>query len=447
MIVFNTFSRILNWIRPASTIEQGYAFAKRSFETLSGWLHSLRTASLQSRTVEVLFKSDLADEEIEEHFSTDFLRRLKPHERRRLLNSGACLCPADPVAVLAMKKNDFEHSFFQSPNWEVVVFQAYMHKQIDEFTASRLFLYQSCLKSKKPMSIHCGDLDKLISALLDLEGADFVTDLTQRLENLPEEDRVFFSIQTPLLSLSEAQRAIQNKNIDIANFALYFNFYVGFIVDGENRVVEELIIPPRLWQEILYAKFGERAVEIRPVLGYFKKEKMSDPHFRVTAVPCSWAELPETIHDLIDPGQGPAFYQHDAQYHTSIESANPHRAIWVQLALHLKEKGFQDAFIELLDRNFPSYLERFTSLVPISPEKAFWVSLAQFIKQFPGVQAEMISEIHKNAKSWSDIDLSLETLLEINRGWPKTRMELELQPQLEQILKTYAELTGDLNLS
>ncbi len=122
-----------------------------------------------------------------------------------------------------------------------------------------------------------------------------------------------------------------------------------------------LLPSPQLIQETLKAKFGANAIKPNPVFGFSNDLKYWwDVKHRDVAIPCvEYFSQPKMIHieKVVHPLD---VYYHDVEYHLLIDSSNPHREDWINLANFLERQpdnlpNLQPILHHLLDRNAPEY--------------------------------------------------------------------------------------------
>lgn len=292
-----------------------------------------------------------------------FLVRLAPQERQAAEKAMRSITGIDIHLVLSGDWTNLSRETISA-----AILKAHLEGQIDEMEAARHFLHLRCLTSNKTTQVHSIHInegwDLLTKALPNWD-----TVALQKLQNSLQledlEEGEFFSFSTTKSLL------VKDGVLDVGSYATGFlPFSVGFIDEGEQ--IHNLIIPPKLWQKLLDGEFGKQAIRVKPILGYSVKEKFSDYSERVVSIPCDFiTSLPEKVHNIVDGKDNCAMYQHDALYHAYIESANPHRAIWTEIALATKQIH-KELGISLLDRNCPQYVT-----CGKNKEKAFWDALSE----------------------------------------------------------------------
>jgi len=299
-----------------------------------------------------------------------FLCRIKTSQGANITAAMQSLEALVPTNVWSLQKGMWDCPPFCNKSIEQIAalsMRAYIdgHLTIDQL--SKINLYLTCKQKNKDVGIH-----HLISpntemalqnrALLQeafgefFDPDDFDTLIT-KLD--PSENCEFFTVKYPLLTKAETHANFTQGLIDFFNLGMHIlDFPIGMIPNREEKSITVCVIPPQLWRKMLAARFGNQAVEIKPVLGYRPIEKLSNFNERIIGVPSPFLPLPSTIHDVVSV-DGIGFYSHDLVYHSYVESANPHREFWTQLALSIRDNSqIEDnklIFQTLVDRNFPLY--------------------------------------------------------------------------------------------
>jgi len=188
---------------------------------------------------------------------------------------------------------------------------------------------------------------------MSLEGTYRLKEILSKFS--PEETQFFMTPVAPILPKEEYRSRLSKGQVDVYNSLIQDRFTLLLNIDQPNGIIKQIVVPPRLYSALLEAKFGENAMRIDPILGYSSKEKLSDTEKRIQGIPCPFVQMPKTVHHVIDTRDPLALFWHD-QSHLYIESANPHRPFWTELAQSFKDKD-PALYVILLDRNFPLYSE------------------------------------------------------------------------------------------
>lgn len=393
--------------------------------------------------------------QLEAVFRKDFLRRIKPIERVRIAEKLKALPKASVEDINALKKGVWSSSIFRRKDWPYIALQAYVDEHLNEMEISKLYLYKRCQEVGKGCATHAattsdGRSDKLGMEFLFAALGDTFTEedkgkVVSRIHALPYEHTQYFSYEVSLLSpqaLEKLKKREVHRVIDMANTA-YHMMKVSLLIlpNATQTAARVCIIPPLLWHEILQAKFASNAMQPIPVLGYSEKEKFSDSSRRVVGIPCSFVGTPSIIHHEIDVAKDAGLYLHDAGYHLFIESANPHRKAWIELALFLRNTGKQALAVSLLDRDCPLYAypyldENEIGRKLLSNHEKFWYSFPYLIRRAVVIgeedRAEILRYILCHQMRWEEqYGISSEQLEEYCKMENENVGEFSLTPWLE----------------
>ncbi len=343
-----------------------------------------QTASLAPASAD----SDSPTAKIDQAFNKDFLCRITGLERDLLVDELKKLNERSLSSseIEAFQKGDWNHAIFRKENWPLLVIHAYIQGKLDEWQVSKLLLFDSS-KNLHKFKTHRlldakGKVNPKVGGLL-VEGLKYLEFTNpKQLEGLPPENLEFFSFRIPCLEGKDYENELERQIVDSYNFMHnQFNSENGSrqlctIFDPKTKELEVLILPPLLFHSILKLKHGDNAMSPKLVLGYREDENMEDPKKRVMGVPCRFVSDPSTIHDMVST-QYMGLYSHDC-YHLAVESANPHREIWIELARKIPIRLPKiKAFIE--DRDFQYYpLDNFKTNLPsnLSDAQKFWYTVS-----------------------------------------------------------------------
>jgi hypothetical protein len=319
--------------------------------------------------------------------------------------------------------------------------QAYLDGNLTIDQLSKINLYLTCKQKDKDVAIH-----HLVSpntamalqnrALLEQSFGDFFSpnDFNALFSELdPAENCEFFTLKYPLLTKAETNANFAQGLVDFFNLGNYIlDFPMGIIPNEQDASYTVCVIPPQLWRKMLAVRFGNHAVEIKPVLGYRPIEKLSNFNERIIGVPSPFLPVQSTIHEKISV-DGIGFYAHDLLYHSYVESANPHREFWTQVALSIRDnREIKDnirIFQTLVDRDFPIY-GNIRMLIQYHPymhtptiSELFWYSLPFLETHSPELEnwrKPIMNAILKLAKEGKLPEgVSLNTLSECARREPE----------------------------
>jgi len=394
--------------------------------------------------------------------SKEFVRRIPDYEWAAITAKIVDLSPDFTDNELhALKTGEWGHAIFRSKNWPYLAFYAYLSGKIDQKHIDKLFIYDACRRegayqlTKEGANVICcqlvrpnGTLDEkalemAMPFLQEQFSKEQIPALLEHLKTLPPEDTQFFIIgQRPQKLLDGIYDASK------------------FLLCDSQRVLLQMAAPPVLIHAMYQAKFGKHAMEPRSILGFSDIEVLSNPKKRISAIPCPFITHPEKVHNKRTTPLG--IYHHDIAYHLLIESANPHKEAWIELAQAIKkhkedcikqfgEETYNCLFQETLDREFRMYPLKEDAFELTDGEK-FWyslISLSVNLKKHrvdfatPWLMERFMAHAAVNAQAWKDKygiaaeDLSsLIKKLDVVAGFPKPLLAqlLSIQERLQSFL-------------
>lgn len=148
----------------------------------------------------------LSEETLQTRFGCEFLKRLQPHERASITEYIQSNPPPTQEEVQEMKTGNSTLPFQNDANWPKKILHALILQQIDESIAARLFLLESCWKEDPNFQVH--QLSQQANLGGELRGLPWIDPsfwraLDRELEQLPPEERVFYTIARPDLTMEE----------------------------------------------------------------------------------------------------------------------------------------------------------------------------------------------------------------------------------------------------
>ena len=287
-----------------------------------------------------------------------------------------------PGELHAFRKSELKHPIFSDPDWPYFVLRGFIDGDLDAMQTSKLMLFQRTQQEGVVYQIvdRDGQIDPWVEEFLrplDVSREERIR-IQAALHALPpEETQVFILPVADLLSEEGHRKKVFLK--DIYNLFLHdLKKSLFLLIDKEENKIRYIVIPPRLYQEILKAKFPKTAMMPKPIFGHAIPERLSDCEGRVQAIPCVSIAQPDLIHGIVDTTDPLAVYYHD-QHHLWVESGNPDRRLWTNLALSFQPTD-RDLMIILLDRNVPLYSHPQLHLQAagregLDPEEVFWYNL------------------------------------------------------------------------
>ena len=305
----------------------------------------------------------------------EFIKRIKKEERELIRNK---ISEMEKIYTLTdkdiddIKKGNWTAPLFKISDWCFLAFKAYLSRKIEQKHLIKSLLFFSCkqeaeiFKSYQLFSHPDGENKDALTILRNSLGKHFSNEQFERLlemmRSIPPEDTQFFGC-----------RFKENGDWLMGDIAAISR---DFLVDVNKTLRETqyefLYLPPSLIHYILKIKHADKTILPIPVLGYSDVERFSDFTRRVVFIPSPFCQSPQRLHG------GPiknstSIYFHDAVYHSAVESAIPHRSIWVELAKIISSSKK----IRLLDRDFPIYA--FPIIVGgrkiTDPNLIFWITL------------------------------------------------------------------------
>lgn len=238
---------------------------------------------------------------------------------------------------------------------------AFAKGDLNVMELSQVLLIVECMHVRNKRSVEVFTLKNKQNVERVLESVDTL---------LTEEQKGTLRKKLPLLPISEGCFTVLDAPYVItedltydekARTNLFILFDEGFdhtlFLTVPNRdSYRQFVISPRIAYEICKVMNGPLAMRPNLVIGYSKREDFSYPERRDIFTPCPKVSTPSTLHELDATAMG--MYHHDIAYHYFVDSANPHREAWIELARHANKK-FKElavAIEDLLDRDFMFYI-------------------------------------------------------------------------------------------
>jgi len=330
----------------------------------------------------------------------EFIRRVEPVEFKKQLNEIKSQALAFGY-LDAFRTHDFSHPIFKQAVCYLPILYHMILGDISLQNASLLLLYLDAIKSTGIQNIAVCRLgeDKsnmdilkkgLMGGVVEFSDSELVV-IEEQLQHLPVKDKTFFVIPVNGFCMNEAEiheraarqgdkllNSEQLNELEIPTVLEFFYHCLKFrlmLIDDNDGALSQIILPPNLYHHLLQVKFGDKAIRPNPVLGLSKPEDFQDPSKRDVLIPIAFIETPK----YADNFRADSFYHHDLIYHCFIESANPSRAAWVELAMEAKKEGHDDVWNFLLDRETPFYYLKDAQIDVagdiLTDQQAFWFSM------------------------------------------------------------------------
>ena len=292
----------------------------------------------------------------------EFFRRVEKKEFASFLKEMKQLPPLTKEQLNALKSQDWKNPIFADPNIERYALRALIYGQLDRLQLSEILLFIECTKRNKncetlqlysePGVRNEAAIERFKSSLTGYTDKEIEVFL-QAMSELPPQNTQFYSVpvrhylqETGELDIGIMERVVGSK--------------YRFLIEKRGDLDCQMVLHPRLMNGLLRAKYGEQAMIANPILGEsLSAENFKNPRRRDALIPSSL--FPKSTPKRADNLKASPleFYSHDAMYHIPIESANPHREAWIELADHFRpsaeNKHSPDIYTTLLDREFRSY--------------------------------------------------------------------------------------------
>ncbi len=351
----------------------------------------------------------------------DFLRRSQLEEWNGLLNKIGTLnrSPLSIAAIEAFRLGKWDHPIFKHQDWPVLVFYAYLEGLLEEKYLHKLVPFDACCRETHPnhpvRTFQLIDRERNVNpealAVLQrgMEGyfsKQCIKAIVEKLRALPPETSQFFEIH-------------QSKEAsDTFHYLTYTDFHPFLCQDAFGKNYIQTVLPPEFVYEILKVRFGKNARRPNPVLGYHKIEKMSLVDQRVVALSLGdYIKLPKQLHDFTSTPLG--YYQHDAIYHLFVDSANKHRAAWIEIAQLFKIKKEETIVEHLFDGDFPPYSRSIRANPQLEPLSLCRKPLEKDDEKFWGMFIMIVARWHKTMSPDSAVDLFCEYLQVHSEKWSR----------------------------
>lgn len=318
-------------------------------------------------------------------WKTPFLKRLSSLEVKKIELAIAQLSKSTVELVLKGQWEGLSREVISAS-----IIKAHLAGDLDEMQAAHRLLFLRCVSMANDVQVHSlqtEDGRSLLGKAFPKWSAAALQKLQLKLQQEAPEESQFFTFYSEYTK--------QTEDMDPASYSIggFIPFSFGYI--RKEKKILNFILPPKLLQRLLEAEFGSQAVRVEPVLGYSPIEKFSDYQKRIVSIPFDLTRSePDKIHEIFRTRNNCAIYQHDALYHCVVESANPHRAIWTEIALYLKEKD-KKMGIYLLDRDLFEYVNGKNSL------ETFWKTLERnFAYHLRDYREDILAFIRAKSEEW-----------------------------------------------
>lgn len=283
------------------------------------------------------------------HRESELFRRLDQKLWERLLGEVAKV-PHDVTSDTAVQlsSGQWESPLFSRKDLMAIAFKAYFEGLITEETLVLIALYDAAKKeSHNQVEIH-NLRDNQEALNLFLSGSDSFVNGVEResfsafLQSYAGRTD-FFSIP---IDLSDTGALIPYS--DTEGF--------GFGISKTGDQARLIIIPPRLMFALFESKFRHNAMVPHPVFGFSTPEDFTHPEKRDVWIPFPYeaTDPNERLHGKKTSKL--TAYWHDCNYHSTVESGNPNRKLWLLLAKEFENCGMDATWNYVLDRNFPETL-------------------------------------------------------------------------------------------
>jgi len=331
----------------------------------------------------------------------EFTRRI-PNQKMTEIRERVANLSLTPQMIEVFRNGVWSDEIFKTPGWADLAFKAYFEDQISCATFQKLLFYYACQDLTQ-----FGEFDPPYEALQLFDGADF-DERAKKIffeaffktyphtnEQLAAEKFKKFLELVQKIDPLKTQFFIASRNdhdplLEVLVFRKRRDpvYIFGTVeLDQAKKTVKQVICLPSIVNLIHKIFRGAQAKLGRPCLGFFRKEKLSDPIHRVVSIPCP---LSISIHrrftttdwglpDEIDRfrWQTPlSVFHHDAYFHVLMESQIPlpHREAFNGFAPFIQGRDDLDPNLKnaicffLLDKNFSDYTQ-------FEPNIAFWGAL------------------------------------------------------------------------
>ncbi len=362
-----------------------------------------------------------------EFWNRNFLKRVPLPQRELLtnkINARSSLCEQSQNMKDIFARN-WNADLFRGEEGVLTSLQMYKENLLNDEAMAHIFLYDSCkdlsefrcynTKSAKPWH------EALRHGFKRLKDPKMDQSIEKLDKQLHLSDLEIFSYQAPFLPDQEICFPGAEESLLYNIFETHTFMPTIYNPDTDPTGLEVLILHPKLLFQLLSNRFP-LAMKPIPVLGYRAEEKLSDPDKRVMSISSRFSPALQvhTTRCHLDP----TMYFHD-MYHLFIESANPHRKAWIELALFVRKMKeganhpeFNIDFLNevekaLLDREFFPYMSLYTES-KIPPTDIFMTILTNFPHKFlnfmndqllwsesGGLCDHLISHIRENQARWA----------------------------------------------
>lgn len=330
----------------------------------------------------------------------ELIRRIPKARMEEIEVQVAHLKPS-PENIQAFKEGKWTDPVFSDPKWAELAFKAYLNGDISHIVLQKVFLFASCILFSK----NCGSYETHWLC----NGGNF-DDTSKEIFF-----RAFFECY-PRTSIEEAQKKFavflsQIKQIDpfdtqfftvkhknqeedqlFHTLVVKYGKSTGTIRSWErfsavthaDKSISQVVCLPKIINLVFRIFNGPEALQGMPCFGFFKKENLSDLHYRPVIIPCpllgqeylhssspqEWG-VPMRI-DSVGCASPLSVMYHDIAFHVLLGAQMPlkHRKAFTDFAIFIKQSTIKEnlknkVFLFFLDKHFRIYGNE-------EPLKAFW---------------------------------------------------------------------------
>ncbi|MCI5052352.1 MAG: hypothetical protein MRY21_04355 [Simkaniaceae bacterium] len=284
-------------------------------------------------------------------------------------------------AAVAFVNARLDHEIFERTDWPLVAFLAHFHGFITKNQLCQLQLLDRYLQMDSPKAVAAG-VSILTPEMLAKHKLP-----EMEIMDLPPLERILLKV----VFLQETRHEIKH----ITSLIVYSNF--DELIKDRRKL---LILSPTLVDRKHAAQFPKTSMKINPVFGYSKRmDRWMSIKTRDATVPSRFFSAPEKVHEQWCATSYDIYY-HDTGYHTFVDSANPHRAFYRDLAKQLLRQNRRAnlmAAIQFLDRDMRIFsskevreyykVERYVQ----HPNYLFWANMVYTISR-EGIRETITSE-------------------------------------------------------
>lgn len=272
----------------------------------------------------------------------EFIRRIKNDEFKRLFKEIEDLHPLEHDELKAIQTLNWEHSIFKGEHLNKYALIEFFKGAIDVNQLVEIFLhFESLLQKGTTLELFDSEGKRNEETVKLLQEQTVCYFSSEQIDQFFEKAKELPFSCRRIYQVPKQQRTVATRLHEIQYQLL-------------NDYTSMMILSPRLLHMLHQTKVGDQAMPPNPVLGgSIAPENFEHPNRRDVLMPCRL--FPKSTPDIADGFYAPPmeFYFHDS-YHLYLDTLNPHRTAWIELAKLFKTSD-KKLYNRMIDREFRHY--------------------------------------------------------------------------------------------